>query len=74
MMNWLWKIISFPISWFWKQYQSNIEFVHKSIYEYFVSEYIIQNIEKVIESDSFKQKLAVFFGKTLINGKLLLEI
>lgn len=22
MMNWLWKIISFPISWFWKQYQS----------------------------------------------------
>ena len=68
------SVLEFPIKHLFDNTLLNIEFVHKSIYEYFVSEYIIQNIEKAIESDSFKQKLAVFFGKTLINGKLSFEI
>lgn len=68
------NVLEFPIKHLFDNTKANIEFVHKSIYEFFVAEYIIQNIKKVIESDNYKEKLAFFWGKTLKNGKLSLEI
>lgn len=68
------SVLEFPIKHLLDNPILNIEFVHKSIYEYFVSEYIIQNIKKVLETDNYKEKLAFFLGKTLKNGKLSLEI
>ena len=68
------SVLEFPIKHLFDNTATNIEFVHKSIYEYFVSEYIIQQIKNVIYSDDFKQKLASFFGKTFVHRILSVEI
>lgn len=40
------KIIEFPIKHIFESINENIEFIHKSIYEYFVSEYIYDSLYK----------------------------
>lgn len=68
------SVLEFPIKHLFDNTISNIEFVHKSIFEYFVSEYIIKNMYSVIDLDVSSEELAGFFGKKLINGKLSIEI
>lgn len=66
------SILEFPIKYFFENVKSNIEFVHKSIYEYFVSEYIFVSLCKVISMS--KKKLASFWGNVLKNNNLSWEI
>lgn len=50
-----------------------LQFVHKSIYEYFVAEYIYQNIIKYIEvknNEDFAKKLAKLFKKNVISDEI----
>ncbi len=68
------SVLEFPIKNLFENAMLNIEFVHKSIYEFFVSEYIVEQIKEVIESDNFKEKLAGVFGSILKSNKLTVEI
>lgn len=68
------SVLEFPIKNLFESTISNIEFVHKSIYEYFVSEFIIQKINNAINSNNFKEELAGSFGKILVNTNLSPEI
>lgn len=67
-------ILEFPIKQLFNFAVSNIEFVHKSIYEYFVSEFIIQQIKEKINYKEYKKELAAIFGTTLKNNILTTEI
>ncbi len=68
------SVLEFPIKHLFENAATNIEFVHKSIYEYFVSEYIIQNICSLLDSNDYKEKIASFFGKKLLHGTITCEI
>ena len=68
------SVLEFPIKNLFESTISKIEFVHKSIYEYFVSEFIIQKINNAINLNNFKEELAAYFGKTLVNARLSIEI
>lgn len=60
------SVLEFPIKHLFDNTISNIEFVHKSIYEYFVAEYIIQSISNLMDLNDYKEKIACFFGKELL--------
>ena len=68
------SILEFPIKHLFDKTATKIEFVHKSVYEYFVSEYIIQNLCNFIVSNDYKEKSAYFFGKTFLHGEISHEI
>lgn len=70
------SILEFPIKYFFENSNTDIEFVHNSIYEYFVAEYFYRNICNMLaESSGMEQKLAEKLGKWLIcNKNLSLEI
>lgn len=65
-------VFDFPISNMYEE-SNGIEFVHKSIYEFFVAEYIYQEIIWAYET-SEKKKLASVLGKTLKRNKITPEI
>ncbi len=64
------SILEFPIKHLFENTSSNIEFIHKSIYEYFVSEYIFS----MFEMKESKEKLASTFGCLLKSNILSAEI
>lgn len=66
------SILEFPIKHLFENTNPNIEFIHKSIYEYFVSEYVVMSIDMVIDTDS--EKLAGVLGKMLKQNRLSKEI
>lgn len=66
------SILEFPIKYLFEKTEFNIEFIHKSIYEYFVSEYIFKRICETI--DKSKEELASFLGNLLKNNDLTSEI
>ena len=66
------SVLEFPIKHLFENLDSNIEFIHKSIYEYFVSEHIFNSINVVIYRD--KEELACILGRVLKNNKLSDEI
>ncbi len=68
------NILEFPIKQLFEYAILNIEFVHKSIYEYFVSEFIIQQIKEKINLKEYKKELAAIFGNMLKNNILTTEI
>lgn len=68
------SILEFPIKKLFDKTVTRIEFVHKSIYDYFVSDYIARQIYNLIQLKDYKEELACFFGKTLINKELSVEI
>lgn len=69
------SILEFPIKHLFESMEDNIEFIHKSIYEYFVSEYIFYSINEVIKNDDFKiEDLAGVMGRLLKCRRLSLEI
>lgn len=66
------SILEFPIKHLFENTNPNIEFIHKSIYEYFVAEYIATTIIEAAGSDG--RGLAGMLGKLLKNDKLSKEI
>ena len=58
------KVLEFPIKHLFENIESNLEFIHKSIYEYFVSEYILTKILKYIRKENV-EALAGELGKVL---------
>lgn len=70
------SILEFPIKYFFENSNTDIEFVHNSIYEYFVAEYFYRDIRNMlIESSGMEDKLADKLGEWLIGNKVLsLEI
>ena len=67
------KILEFPIKHLFEKADSNIEFIHKSIYEYFVAEYLLTRINKCIRKEN-AQDLAGVLGKVLMHNVLSNEI
>ena len=55
------SVLEFPIKHLFEDTENNIEFVHKSIYEYFVSEYIFWSIFDAVYADMFIEELAGIF-------------
>ena len=68
------NILEFPIKHLFENTESNIEFIHKSIYEYFVSEYIFISINQEINKKSSNKELAKILGSVLIKNHLSYEI
>ncbi len=68
------SVLEFPIKHLFEDTANNIEFVHKSIYEYFVSEYIFCKIESTIKENESKEELAGVFGGVLKSDILSDEI
>jgi len=66
------NIIEFPIKPFFEISGYNIEFIHKSIYEYFVSEYILERINDMINAP--KEELVCVLGCLLKGNILSVEI
>lgn len=66
------SILEFPIKHLFEKSELEIEFVHKSIYEYFVSECIFELINKTI--DSTKEELAAALGELLCIKMLYPEV
>lgn len=66
------SILEFPIKHLFGKSELEIEFVHKSIYEYFVSECIFELINKTI--DSTKEELAAALGELLCIKMLYPEV
>ncbi len=70
------SILDFPIKYLFEGIETdNIEFVHNSIYEYFVSEYFYYFICDLVKKSESTEELAGNLGKWLINRETLsLEI
>lgn len=67
------SVLDFPIKQLTECVGNSIEFIHKSIYEYFVSEYIYYMIEEAANF-SEKEKLAGILGDLFKKNILSLEI
>lgn len=69
------SILEFPIKHLFENTNYNIEFIHKSIYEYFASEFIIWSLNDIIKKDEFKiEDLAGVMGRLFKYGRLSFEI
>ena len=66
------SVLEFPIKYLFEDIDINIEFIHNSIYEYFVAEYIFNLIKDNIYQT--KEKLAYILGELLKTQKLNEEI
>jgi len=70
-------ILEFPIKHLFESNEKNIEFIHKSIYDYFVSEYIFLSIDteiKNIKNNNCIKNISKVFGELLKCNNLSLEI
>lgn len=66
------NILEFPIKYLFENTEMDIEFIHKTIYEYFVSEYIFKEIkQKIFESN---KDLACVLGLLLKHNHLSYEV
>ncbi len=68
------KVVEFPIKPFFESSGNNIEFIHKSIYEYFVSEYIFRLLYAIVDNNMTEEELAGALGRNFIDNTLSLEI
>lgn len=59
------QIMEFPIKYIFDNTESTIEFIHKSLYEYFVSEYICFSICDVLDKYNSKENCAGILGRLL---------
>jgi len=66
------SVLEFPIKHLFENTEDNIEFIHKSIYEFFVSEYIFESIYNVLNDSD--DKFACCLGRCLEGGVLSEEI
>lgn len=56
------SVLEFPIKHLFENLELNIEFIHKSITEYFAAEYIFTSILKAMNINADKERLAGIFG------------
>lgn len=66
------SILEFPIKHLFENTEANIEFIHKSIYEYFVSEYFFELLYEIIYKKS--KEIAGILGRIFKDYNLSLEI
>ena len=66
------SVLEFPIKHLFENTGSSIEFIHKSIYEYFAAEYIIEALYENINKD--KEHFAGVLGNLFKENKLTKEI
>ena len=66
------SVLEFPIKCLFETVELNIEFIHKSIYDFFVSEYILEKLNKNINQS--REHLARVFGKLFKSFRLSNEI
>ena len=67
------EILEFPIKHLFESTESQIEFIHKSIYEYFVAEYLLKKISECIQRGQV-DALAGVLGELLKDNNLNDEI
>ncbi len=68
------SILEFPIKHLFENTKTDIEFIHKSIYEYFVSEYVYMQIIRIVEECESKEVLAGEIASLLKSNHLSEEI
>lgn len=68
------SILEFPIKHLFENISENIEFIHTSIYEYFVSEYVFAYMKNIMAANDTEKSLAKFFGEVLLGNILSDEI
>lgn len=68
------NVLEFPIKHLFENSKSNIEFIHKSIYEYFVSEYFFVSILRAIHANEVKEGLAGILGNLFKSNNMSPEI
>lgn len=68
------SILEFPIKHFFETTEINIEFIHKSIYDYFVSEYIFMSMFKGIKQYKDTEYIAGVLGELLKSNYLSPDI
>lgn len=69
------SVLEFPIKYLFENTSTTIEFIHKSLYEYFVSEYIYNSIADILnEDENIGIELAGVFGSLLKSNPLTPEI
>ena len=68
------NILEFPIKHLFESIEFNIEFIHKSIYEYFVAEYIFMEIAGKMNKNVSKGELAGILGNLFRKNNLSEEI
>lgn len=66
------SILEFPIKHIFDKINAKIEFIHKSIYEYFVAEYIFTSMSNMLDNST--RKLAGILGQILKSNVLSCEI
>ncbi len=70
------SILEFPIKHLFENTENNIEFIHKTIYEYFVSEYIFFNMKNVLQKNGLKKEelarvLGSLFKRQILSKEIL---
>lgn len=67
------SIIEFPIKHFFETVETNIEFIHRSIYEFFVSEYIYHSIFREIDisDDKVARELVDIFQTNILDKEIV---
>lgn len=68
------SILEFPIKHLFETVEKNIEFIHKSIYDYFVSEHIFLSINREIKNNNQLKNIAGVLGGLLKSNILSPEI
>lgn len=68
------SVLEFPIKHLFENRESNIEFIHKSIFEYFVSEYFFASILRAIQANVVSECLAGFLGNLFKSNNMSPEI
>lgn len=68
------SVLEFPIKYLFENTSTNIEFIHKSIYEYFVSEYIFVHIKNIMTENNSEENVAQFLSCSLLKNILSFEI
>lgn len=68
------SVLEFPIKHLFENEESNIEFIHKSIFEYFVSEYFFTSIFRESHIHTDKERFAGILGNLFKSNKMSPEI
>lgn len=69
------SILEFPIKHFFESIEMDIQFIHKSIYEFFVSEYIFYTLYEELSKNNFnKSSFANVLGNLCSKNYISLEI
>jgi len=68
------SVLEFPIKHLFENMECNIEFIHKSIAEYFASEYIFMSIHKAMNINADKERLAGIFGDLFKSNHMSSEL